>query len=342
MNAWKLSVLLVSIWTLLHFWLYPMLVKHWTSGELSTKVTRAGVLAGLEMLCNLTLRVAVVLGIVLGVLWLLDVLALSEHVFPQFAIAAAVSASTFLGTVSSGFSKFVLIASLAGAAFVLYRTARHAQSIVRGKLIEQVLAQRNAFAADPDSLFRLAEDENFRPQVEELTVILAQRDAIAKESPAKQEKRQEELQFLESAIEARLQTIAFLVVKPKFDPVEALRTADPSPAEPARRGMLPMIGRPFASKGFAKDLGLIRTSFDRVASALLVLSLLTWAAEPLANSFRLTANNLQVTFEKQAAKQLLDEALSKAQPAPAPPTSMESVNQATRTIARAFRSDRAT
>jgi hypothetical protein len=57
MDAWKLTVVLLAVWTLIRFWIHPLLGKNWTNGALSSKVMRAGTLAAVEMARNLLLRV---------------------------------------------------------------------------------------------------------------------------------------------------------------------------------------------------------------------------------------------------------------------------------------------
>lgn len=94
------------------------------------------------------------------------------------------------------------------------------------------------------------------------------------------------------------------------------------------------------------DPGLVRTPAPYVTTALLVLALIGWSAEPLAHSLQLMINNLRMNAADQQAQRDMEDALSalpplkqsNAEPAH-PETAVPTVHAATRLFVRAALSD---
>ena len=72
-----------------------------------------------------------------------------------------------------------------------------------------------------------------------------------------------------------------------------------------------IVFRILASDRLAKDLGFISRPLSFLIISLLIISLTGWAATPLANSLRVTVNNLRIQLEHSAVDRDLDEEIAR-------------------------------
>lgn len=311
---------LLATWALIRFWIHPMLVRHWIGGDAGVKMSRAGTLAALEMVRNQLLRLGIVLGFVLAALLVASVLTESDSVLPQAIIASTAAVAAAFDSVSGTVATVITLVTLLGAGIVLYRTSKLAHLRVRHALMVRFEAARATLNVDQNLHSVLSAQPEFADLYDRLTELEQLREGLSNGNEVKSQQALLELQQkIASARDQVLHQITVRYALRNFDPVEVLRVSKEPPSAPqasASSGSFwqrtrATSARVLASDGMAKDLGLVRTSFDRVGTALLVASLLTWSSQPLADSFRLAATNLEVTFQKETAEKPYQEAISK-------------------------------
>lgn len=298
MSAWKLAVALLAAWLLIRFWLHPLLVRHWVGGNAGVKMSRAGTLAALEMARNQLFRLGIVLAFILLALVIAGVLTDSDSVLPQAVIAAIAAIASGFDGVTGTFATVVTIVTLSGGAIVLYRTSKLAHARVRQALADRIEAAQSTLFADPSPHAELSRQPEFADLYDQVYQLEQLRPQLT--TP-------DDLKKLDEAKARIINQITLRYALRGFDPVAVLRVSKEQPAVP-KGGVLTRI---LASEGLAKDLGLVRINLDRVGTALLVVSLLTWSSQPLADSFRLAATNLEVSFQKKEAARQYEEAISR-------------------------------
>lgn len=343
MDAWKLALLLFATWVLVRFWLHPTLERSWVNGDLKVKALRAGTFAALEMSRTLLARVLMVLAAVLVILVISGWLGSSGTVFPERMISMAAGWAEGFHAIQSDTLGAITVLTIIAAGIVLYRTARAARARVRARLMEHIEATRQKLSSDHTLMEKLAADSQFTPVLAELQALGERRAHIqGLESPV-HAKFAEELKNLEVAIGQRSNFIVVTYAMRDFDPAKALATAAPKENEEkpqshwgrAKAALFNFLG----SRGLAHDLGLVKKNTERIATVLMVISLLSWSSAAMANSLQLAATNLQVVFDKDRATRSLDQALSELPPPTpsqrvSPPNS--EITRVSRTLAREF------
>jgi hypothetical protein len=172
-------------------------------------------------------------------------------------------------------------------------------------------------------LQKISSDPGLSPTFEELRLLgERRRDLVAKQGQGTNPEVGREIQNIEAAIQERSNAVVVTYALRDFDAKTALAVAAPpeSTSGPSRntgrRGarIRAVLMRFLGSQGLATDLGFIRKNVERIATILLVVSLLSWSSEAMANSLSLAATNLQVVFDKYKATRSLNEALSMIPP----------------------------
>ncbi len=69
MDPISVWLVLLGVWSLLHFWLLPVSKDRWVAADMRTKMLKAGSLAVLEKLCDLAAIGTWVLSIAFAVVW---------------------------------------------------------------------------------------------------------------------------------------------------------------------------------------------------------------------------------------------------------------------------------
>jgi hypothetical protein len=346
MDAWKLALLLLAVWTLVRFWLHPLLERNWVNGDLKVKALRAGTFAAIELSRNVLARVIAVLAVVLAILVIAGWLGNTDTVFPQSMISTAAGWAEGFRAIQSDTLGTITLLTIIAAGIVLYRAARTARVRVRAKLVEHIEATRQKLASNTELLEQLSADSQFAPVFAELNALGERRTHILGLDDTMRAKAAEELKNLDAAIGQRSNFIVVTYAMRDFDAPKALATAVPGeaveePTEPQSRWSLikATVLRILGSRGLAHDLGLVRSNVERMATVLLVISLLSWSSAAMANSLALAATNLQVVFDKDRATRSLDQALSDLPPpTPSQRISMPNaeVSRVSRSLAREF------
>jgi hypothetical protein len=114
----------------------------------------------------------------------------------------------------------------------------------------------------------------------------------------------------------------------KFEEAVATPTQDEAAMPKSRWQRLLHV---ISSDRFAKDLGLVKKPLSHVTTALIVLSLVGWTAEPLADSLHLALNMLRINAVDQQAQRELNDAIAKAPP-PEPEDAADSQTPPSATI----------
>jgi hypothetical protein len=303
-----LWILFACTWAVLHWWLVPAVQTHWEASNMRTKMLRSGILVTLEKLRDLAAVGATALALLMVLILLSGWLAHSDAGLPKALVEAI--ASLFEGTkaFSTGYGTVVGWLGLIGAAWVLYQGAKHARRQVATAWQEQAGKELNAIIEDPDLIEASKAHPDQRPIAEHLQAMLAALHALPDEGQATPEQELERTRLRE-VVRNTLHALAVEIANQKVDFAEIIgksaTPAHPLPATPWQR-----LAQMVSSKQFGKDMGLVRKPLGWVVTGLLLFSLTGWAADPLADSFRLTVNNLRVNLANETVQRDLNTALS--------------------------------
>lgn len=312
MRPYTLLIILLCAWGLTNFWLVPLTSKRWQASTLRQQAARAGVLAALEKIRDLSVVGLITLAAVMLLVGIAGITA-SGSGSSAAMIAAFASTYSVAKSWSEDYSVAIGTLALLGAIISLYLCARGA----RRRVIEVWEARTNEVIEDfkkgPETINAAANDPQLRPFVEQLRTAIGEFHALRGQPDAKPE----ELQAKHARISQMFHFLAMEIAAKGFNVEEVLKqpTEEPTDASPTwwRRvfGIL-------ASERLAKDLGLVRKPLSYVLTALIVINLLGWVAAPMANSMQLALNNLRVNALAQQAQRDLDQALSVRDAEPAP------------------------
>lgn len=308
MEPMGLWILFACTWALLHWWLVPAVQNQWEASNMRTKMLRSGVLVTLEKLRDLAAVGATALALLMVLILLSGWLAHSDASLPKLLVEAI--ASLFEGTkaFSSGYGAVVGWLGLIGAAWVLYQGAKHARRQVAMAWQVQAGKELNAIIEDPDLIEAAKAHPDQRPIAEHLQAMLAALHALPDEGQATPEQEKERTRLREIVRNA-LHALAVEIANQKVDFAEIIgKSAAPAPALPTTPWQ--RLAQMASSKQFGKDMGLVRKPLGWVVTGLLLFSLTGWAADPLADSLRLTVNNLRVNLANETVQRDLNTALS--------------------------------
>lgn len=345
MNPLAIWTLLVALWALCHFWLVPLSKNRWKAVDLREKMARAGSLVVLERVRDLSAIGAIVLAAVIVLVWICGFFATSNSVFPQAAVHAAQSIYDVTKDISGRYGTTLGLLGLLGAGISLYFAARQARARVAHAWNTKAQELHDRIIEDPSFLEAARTDPDLNPTVERLDALverLVAHDNGTKDSVLSHE----ELEQTQNSVSHLLYVLAIEWARKdlKFEEAVATPTEQEALKPPGRWQRLM---RMLSSDRLGKDLGLIRKPLSYATTALLILSLIGWSAEPLANSMQLMVNNLRMNVSDQQAQREIEQALSALPPRPSAPDAepaersspLPTVQVATRLFVRAALSE---
>lgn len=312
MEPVSLWIVLLCVWSLLHFWLLPVASDRWAAADLRTKLLKAGSLAVLEKLRDLAAIGALVLALTMLVVGAAARLATSLNASKALVDGAA-SMYTAVKDFSDGYGTLLTVLGIVAAAYSLWRCARHAKRRVTAVWSAKAQELYKHLRENPAEINAARADPGLKAIFERLDTVLADLarldGALAREpaDDALPKSRKIKLEQLSAVLSAL--AIEMTSKDVTFDTLAASADGEDSAPRPGN-----LLLRILTGQQFCKDVGLLKTPLSRVVTALLFVTLIGWGAEPLANSLQLTVNNLRVNLLAQQAQRDLDVALSRAKP----------------------------
>lgn len=309
MNVLHLLLVFFIVWAIIHFWLAPLAQRSWRKASLDKKIIRTSVLALLEKLANVCAIGTIALLCLAIVLWSLSFASKGTVILAQDILEPLSSLYPVVDSFASEFGQFLIWFGALGLVVALFLVGRRAR--------DKVVAAWNAKAGEiyerlstnpEEELKVLRNDPAFQDKVEHLDKLLEtlnQEDIRAATTKQKDQIIQE--------IQSLLVILALEKSKNEVDIEEVLRTSTRS-ENVATGGMHRRILRIFASEQLTKDLGLVSRALSTALIVLLLVSLTGWAASPLANSLRITVNNVQIHAIQEEVNRNLDNAISNLDP----------------------------
>ena len=349
MDPYALWVVLALLWALTQLWLLPMSKERWKAADLRQKLARAGSLVVIEKLRDLAAVGTLTLTLLVAMVALFAWLSKGSVGAPQAVIEALASVYGVAKDAADGYGKTLGALGLVGAAVALFLSARHARRRIASAWTARAGELYERLFKEPQLLETARADAELQPLMAQLDARWArlsshgQGDADAQLSPAALAQTREEMSELMSSLAVEMARKEL-----KFEEAVMHPTAEEAQATPSRWQRLLKV---LASERFCKDLGLVRKPLSHVVTGLLLVTLLGWTAEPMANSLQLAVNNLRINVLGEEAQRELGQALSLAQAQPAPdetadaetevstPAAAPSVQVTTRLLARAAARD---
>lgn len=303
-----LWTLFACTWALLHWWLLPAVQAHWQAGTLRTKMLRSGILVTLEKLRDLAAVGATALALLMLLILLSNWLSHTDASLPKILIDVIASLFESTKAFGTGYGALVGWIGLIGAGVVLYTGAKHARQQVVQAWQEQAGKELTAIVEDPALIEAAMANPDQRPIAQHIQATLAALQALPAEGEASAEQELER-ETLRETLHDGLQALAVEVANQKVDFAEVIGKAA-APAQEPPRTPWQRLARAVSSKQFGKDMGLVRKPLGWVVTGLLLFSLTGWAADPLADSLRLTVNNLRINLANESVEKDLGAALS--------------------------------
>jgi hypothetical protein len=307
MHPIALLICLGILWAVLQWWLLPLVKERWKAGDLKRKMARAGVLVVVEKLRDFS--AAGVFAVAAAALLVLsaNLLSGSNVIWPQAIIAAIGEIYRVAKAFSDGYGIALGVLGLIAAMIVLWFAAQRARERVSEVWVQRAEAMFEALRTDPSILNTARRDNDLR-------TIVAQLDAAFETIQAQDGAAEPDARLLaraHAALNHALSQLAIEMARKQIDFPDA--AGKPTAAEAHQpKSVMDRVLRVLSSKKLGEDLGLVRKPVGRIVTGLLFVSLVGWAAEPLANSLRPTVNNLRVQLVQAKAEQNLNQALSRA------------------------------
>ena len=332
MNALTAIGVLGAMWVLATLWLAPLIRRTWKNGDLPRKVARAGALAVVDKVRDMSAAGVGVLSLVGLLLWISSILGHGAYGFPKSLIVSLTGLYEFVSGVATSYTEFLVwfgaIASVVGL-LIVGRTAkarvagvwtRRGQEVFKS-ILERPEAMAHWDTKDPDLIGRM---KLFRQ-------LVLQRNASAEPGEAGNAVNTDP-----AAILGLLKDIA---VRRSAEELKAEgvfeRPSSPSTGVGSTKFTWQTFVQAFAGPRLSKDLGLVNRWVSIILTASLVVSLLGWSAPALANSLRLAVNNIRVHATHADVDQVMNEMVSRTQTESAAPITEEQLGDLVRTMARA-------
>jgi hypothetical protein len=320
---------LVGLWALCHFWLLPMSKDRWKALDMRGKLARAGALVVLEKIRDLAAVAALMISAVIALVLLSGLVSSTSTVFPQAVIHAAAFVHARLKSVGEQYGTVLGSIAFLGAIVSLYLAAKNARRRVSEAWSAKARETHAALREDPGVLEAARKDPELEPVVQKLDDVIGRLVAADRGDEGAQVSESMKSQ-LQHDVSELLSILAVELARRnmKFEEAVATPTQDEA-AKPKSRWLRAL--HVISSDRFAKDLGLVKGPLSHLTTALIVLSLIGWTAEPLADSLHLALNNLRINAVDQQAQRELDNAVSKAPP-PKPEDALDSQTPTSATI----------
>lgn len=309
MQLFTLSLLLAILWAAIQLWLLPRIKLDWQARDLSGKMARAGALTVMEKLGELAAIGTLTILAVALLVAACGLIANNSVPVPQIMLKGVAPVYDGLKAFSTNYGIAVGWLGAMGGAIALWISASRARKRVAEVWQQKAAEEHIAILDDPSILEEMRHNPELSPLVERIeTVLLHLQDQG--EDGADAEVRQK----LEAHLNDMLVALAIERARKSVDfpgIIEETPEPDGLAGEPERpkgwRRLLAIV----SSKKFSEDAGLARKPLGRAVTALLFATLIGWSSAPLANSMRLTINNLRVQIAANEAQQGLDQALSR-------------------------------
>ena len=319
MELGSMLLFAVCAWAGAHFWLLPLAKNRWDAVDARGKLARSGTLVVMEKVRDLSAVAVVVLAAVLLSTWLAGLLGSTSIAVPQAAIASLSTLYEATKAIAEQYGTLLGWVGVAGAVASLYLASQHAKRVVKDAWTAKAREVHDRLRTDPAVLDAARTDPDLQPLVARLDELIG---ALVANDAAEDTARLSDAAVSETRDQAgRVFSSLAVEIAQKELKFEAL-VDESTAALPTPTGWWPRVMRVVASERFGKDLGFVKKPLSYVTTGLLVLSLLGWSAEPLANSLQLAVNNLRVNVLDKQVQQDLTQAISRA-PEPKPETKEE-------------------
>lgn len=316
MSPIPLVLALASLWALLRFWLVPLSTTRWSASDIGGKITKAGSLVVFEKLRDLAGMGALAVGLVTVFVQIADLIGGADVLWPKSAIKSTGALYETAKKLSENYGVGLVVIGLIGSAAALAWAARSAKRRVVRAWQEKAASTYEQLLSNPAALDAARQNAEYQPffeKIDEALDALSSEDDPAAPDPSRAAKQD----VLTDALSALAISIAAKTVD-----FSGAASDDDEPANPPR-GFWQHALRVLSSRQLGKDLGLVRRPLALTVTALLFVSLIGWAAEPMANSLRLAVNNLRMQAAHRDAQQNLQQALSRLPP-PSPQSQRQS------------------
>ena len=301
----------VLFWALIHFWLLRFVEKLWSAGDLRKKILHASTLTLLHRVRDLCGVGAVTVMLLMIVIWVLSFFSESTAVLPKLMLDSLSSLYSITKNVAVHYNTFLIWFGVLGAAAALYLTARTAKKRVTAAWMAKAQEVQTRLQENREELHALRDDAQLHEIVERLVALLEIRENIDEE-----ELDADQSDNLQTEIQLLFNAIVVEKSKRELNVEKALRTSS-QPKSDELDASKSIVLRIFASDRLAKDLGFINRPLSFLITSLLIISLTGWVATPLANSLRVTVNNLRIQLEHSVVDRDLDEEITRV-PVPEP------------------------
>lgn len=274
-----------GIWALTHFWIVPLLQSSWKTKDLRQKVAKVGILAASEKLREVSGAGLIALISVLFLIWIFNFCAGIDQVFGQSLIRGLTNIQQAVSDFAKSWATFIVWIGILGAVLTLYFIARNAKSRVITKWTERAQQVFERLSIDPNLIGEYADDSELSEIVERVFELFALLEKFSES-----EEYQTECQEAGRELEHLLSICSMEIARKELDLEQVLTIDETEDIEKKQNPVFRML----ISKRFAADLQLINRSLSMLVTALLIISLIGWTSEPLADSMRLAVNNLRV------------------------------------------------
>lgn len=311
----QLSVILIilsCLWCLTHLWLLPLAKENWAPSDIRQKVGRAGTLVVLEKIRDISAAGIVALAFVLLLVGGGELIAVVPFAAPKAIIEALASSYESMKALAEGYATALVWFGIGSAAIALYVSARRAKRRVTQAWSAKAGEVYERLQENPAEIDKAREQPELRPIVEKIDNLLGVFESLAEDesSGAERDAVARQISYL-------LTLLAVEMAKGEVEFGKAIASPDQDEAQPTPKPKERWLGI-LTSQRLAEDLGLIERPLSLLITGLLLISLLGWSAEPLANSLQLAVNNLRVNLLAKDAKRDLETAISKRKPQPEP------------------------
>ncbi|WP_227243306.1 hypothetical protein [Paraburkholderia caribensis] len=258
---------------------------------------------------------------------------------PKLLINALAAAYTTVKDLADGYGTVLSVLGVVAASYSLLRCARNAKrrvSEVWSRKAQEIYAR---LCDDPTELENARAHTDLMPFIATIDELVAKLVSLEKAN-AQEPSNDAYVKIAEETREELSSALSALAIEIARKDVTFDTVAEPSADESATQTRGPVWFRALTGERFCKDVGLLKKPLSRFVTALLFVTLIGWAADPLANSVQLIVNNLRVNLLAQQASRDLDSVLSRAKPdaddiTPNSPPNLAAINEASRLLARA-------
>lgn len=338
MNPNEFFLFLLPIWALAHFWLLPIFKNRWEAGGLRQKIARMGSLIFIEKIRDFAFVAIIATLCVIILIWLNNELAGGDLIVAAGLLNSFDSLLKPFDSVKKDYETILICIGLIGAASCLYLINKQAKKKLTNAWLEKAVEIRERLEREPEALGKLATNPELKPVVDRVEEILGYL-SIVNQANSDGVYTQQQIDAFHIELNQLLMLLTMGQAKEEIDLNEVFNKPEKD-ERPQPKTIVSRVVRIVFSNQFAKDLGLISRPLSYVATGLLILSLIGWASAPLANSLKLSVNNLRINSASSDVARALDLAISRIDEVPAENENSESVkytnqiSQVSRILAR--------